>query len=273
MLRNMNSEVMKIERQGGELAIEVSGEGPLLLCVPGMGDLRSEFRHLTPGLAAAGYRVAVMDLRGHGESSVAFESYDDEATAGDITAVIEALGGPATVIGNSMGAAAAVLAAAERPDLVDRLVLIGPFVRDHGSFILRGLMRAALLRPWGPLVWRKYFASLFPSGGPEDQAEHAAAVSAALARPGRWRAFQRTARTSHAPAEAALPEVTAPTLVVMGEEDPDFSDPEAEARWVADALGGSFEMIAEAGHYPMAERAGRTLEVILGHLSQNPAHG
>jgi pimeloyl-ACP methyl ester carboxylesterase len=134
-------------------------------------------------------------------------------------------------------------------------------------------MRAALLRPWGPLVWRKYFASLFPSGGPEDQAEHAAAVSAALARPGRWRAFQRTARTSHAPAEAALPKVAAPTLVVMGEEDPDFSDPEAEARWAAEALGGPFEMIAEAGHYPMAERAGETLEVILSHLRQNPAHG
>jgi pimeloyl-ACP methyl ester carboxylesterase len=59
----------------------------------------------------------------------------------------------------------------------------------------------------------------------------------------------------------------------MGDQDPDFSDPETEARWVAEALGGSLAMIAEAGHYPMAERAGETLEVILAHLRQNPARG
>ncbi len=267
-------ETIKIESDSGSVAIGVQGQGSLLLCVPGMGDLRSEFRHLTPGLVAAGYRVATMDLRGHGESSVGFGSYDDEGTARDIVAVIEALGGgPATVIGNSMGAAAAVLAAADRPELIERLVLIGPFLRDHGSFALRRLMRVALLRPWGPMVWRRYFSSLFPAGGPEDQAEHAAAVTAALRRPGRWRAFQRTARTSHAGAELALPRVTAPALVVMGESDPDFPDPEAEARWAAAALSGSHRMIPEAGHYPMAERAEETLAAILPHLRGEAADG
>jgi pimeloyl-ACP methyl ester carboxylesterase len=67
--------------------------------------------------------------------------------------------------------------------------------------------------------------------------------------------------------------VVAPTLVVMGDEDPDFPDPEAEARWVAEALGGSLEMIAGTGHYPMAERATETLAAILPHLQENPADG
>jgi pimeloyl-ACP methyl ester carboxylesterase len=51
-------------------------------------------------------------------------------TAGDIVALVEQLGGPAAVMGNSMDAGAAVLAAADRPELISGLVLVGPFVRN-----------------------------------------------------------------------------------------------------------------------------------------------
>ena len=98
----------------------MQGDGPLVICIPGMGDLRSTYRFLVPTLVAAGYRVATMDLRGHGESSCVFESYDDEALASDVIALAESLGGPAVLIGNSMGAGAAVIAAAARPDLVTK---------------------------------------------------------------------------------------------------------------------------------------------------------
>jgi pimeloyl-ACP methyl ester carboxylesterase len=40
----------------------------------------------------------------------------------------------------------------------------------------------------------------------------------------------------------------------MGEKDPDFSDPEAEARWIGERLGGDVVMVDGAGHYPQAER-------------------
>ena len=270
----MSLMLIPVQGQGGRVAVEVAGSGPLVLCVPGMGELRSSFRHLVPGLVAAGYRVAAMDLRGHGDSDPAFDSYDGVATAADILAVIAALGeGPSHVIGNSMAAGAAVVAAADSPESVARLVLIGPFVRNHGSAALGWLLRLALLRPWGPAVWRRYHASLFPSGGPSDHAAHLAAVGASLTRPGRWRPFQLTARTSHDPAEAALPRVTAPVLVAMGDRDPDFRDPEAEARWIADAVGGSHVMIAGAGHYPMADRAEPTLAAILPFLDGAPTRG
>ena len=273
----MHNIMIEVSREGGHIAVEAAGEGPLVLCVPGMGESRSAFRHLRPGLVAAGYRVAVMDLRGHGDSSVAFAAYDDPAAASDVLAVIDALGGgPATVVGNSMGAAAAVLAAAERPAMVARLVLIGPFVRDHGPAAARLILRLLLARPWGPTVWRGYYTSLFGQARPADHEQHVAAALAALHRPGRWRAFQLTTRTSHAPAEAALPRVTASALVVMGDQDRDFPDPRAEAAWVAEALRGEYRMVAGAGHYPMAEQPQVVLDAMLAFLDvadQEGSHG
>ena len=104
-----------LDRGEGRIAYDVTGSGPLVVAVPGMGDLRSTYRHLAPALVDAGFRVATMDLRGHGDSDTTFTAYDDPAAASDIIALIEHLGGPALVIGNSMGAAAAVIAAAENP--------------------------------------------------------------------------------------------------------------------------------------------------------------
>ena len=80
-----------------------------------MGDLRSAYRFLAPALSEEGFQVACTDLRGHGDSDTTFKSYGDVETAGDIVTLIEELGGPAVVVGNSMGAGAAAYAAAERP--------------------------------------------------------------------------------------------------------------------------------------------------------------
>ena len=52
---------------------------------------------------------------------------------------------------------------------------------------------------------------------------------ASLRRRGYAKAFSLTTRSSHGAAEACLGETSVPTLVVMGEQDPDFEDPEAEA--------------------------------------------
>lgn len=243
-----------LERPEGRIAFDVVGEGPLVVCAPGMGDLRSVYRFLAPELAAAGFRVATMDLRGHGESDATFTTYDDVAAGTDLLAVAEHLGGPAVLVGNSMAAGGAVWAAAERPDLVAGLVLIGPFVRN--APVGRGAalaFRLGLLRPWGPAAWNAWYAKLYPGRPPADLAEHRARIRESLRRPGRWRAFIATSRTSHAPAEARLGEVRAPSLVVMGERDPDFRDPAAEAAWIAERLRGEVLLVPGAGHYPQAE--------------------
>ena len=55
----------------GQIAYDdTGGTGPLVICVPGLGDMRQQYRFLAPRLVAAGFRVVTMDLPGHGESSV-----------------------------------------------------------------------------------------------------------------------------------------------------------------------------------------------------------
>lgn len=243
-----------LARPEGRVAYDVTGAGPLVLCVPGMGDLRSAYRFLAPAMADAGYRVATMDLRGHGDSDATFSSYDDVAAGTDVVALIGELGGPAVVVGNSMGAGAVAWAAAEAPDRVSGLVLIGPFVRQVPVGAMAVLMfRLALMWPWGRAAWLAYYPKLYPGRPPADLEEHRARIRASLRRPGHWQAFAKTTRSSHAPVEARLDEVQAPTLVVMGERDPDFPDPAAEAQLVARRLGGEVLMVPDAGHYPQAE--------------------
>lgn len=98
-----------------------------------------------------------------------------------------------------------------------------------------------------------YYPKWTPGEKPEGYDEHRAAVATNLRGPGHWRAFVRTARTSHAPAEARLGEVRAPAAVVMGAADVDWKDPAGEAAWVGERLGAEVVMVDGVGHYPQAQ--------------------
>jgi pimeloyl-ACP methyl ester carboxylesterase len=212
-----------LDRPGGRVGYDVGGDGPLVVLVPGMGDLRAASRFLAPALRHAGYRVASTDLQGHGDSDSAFASYGDVETAGDVLALIEQLGGPAIIVGNSMGAGAAAIAAAQQPDLVRGLVLLGPFVRNGStSTIQRIMLRAAMAPPWAAISWKAYLPKLYAGQRPDDFGDYRAQIVASLHRPGHAKAFSLTTRTSHDPAEARLGEAAAPTLVVMGEQGPEL---------------------------------------------------
>ena len=256
-----------LQRPEGRIGYDVAGHGPLVVLVPGMGDLRGTYRFLAPTLRASGYRVACTDLRGHGDSDPTFTSYGDPETAGDITALIEALGGPAVIVGNSMAAGAAVLVAADRPDLVAGLVLIGPFVRNGGTgAVQRLLLRMAMARPWAATSWKSYLPKLYAGRRPEDFDAYRNTVVGSLRRPGYAKAFSLTTRTSHDPAEARLADVSTPTMVIMGTQDPDFPEPADEATWIGHALSGEVVMVPEAGHYPQSQQPGPTSEAILRFL-------
>jgi pimeloyl-ACP methyl ester carboxylesterase len=244
-----------LNRPEGRIAYDVTGAGPLVVCLPGMGELRTVYRATAPALEAAGFRVATMDLRGHGDSDATFTRYDDLAAGEDVLALVEHLGGPAVLLGNSMGAGAAVWAAAERPDLVSGLGLLGPFVRNPpANRLMVAFFRVLLAPPWARLAWTAYLLpSLSPGRRPEDFAEHRRLISDSMRRPGYTRAFSRTTRTTHAPVEARLGEIRQPVLVVMGERDPDFPDPAAEARWIAERLSAEVLLVPDGGHYPQAE--------------------
>ena len=270
----ISSELHFLSRPAGRLAYTVSGVGPLVVAVPGMGDLRGSYRELLGPLVDAGFRVAVMDLRGHGDSDTSFHEHGDVVTAGDILAIIDELGGPAVVIGNSMAGSAAVIAAAERPDAVAGLVLYSPFLRE---FLSRGAMAATRLmyrvlfaRPWGAAVWANYFEKNLNRGTAAPWLpEHVAAIRSSMREPGRLRSFRElTVQLDHSPVEPLVASVVAPALVVVGELDPDFKNPAAELAAMGDALRAETLFVEKAAHYPHTQRPDlvvpRTLAFITG---------
>ncbi|MGB5936728.1 MAG: alpha/beta hydrolase [Ornithinimicrobium sp.] len=258
-----------LTRPEGAIVYDLHGEGPLVVLVPGMGDLRATYRFLVPVLAEAGYQVAVTDLRGHGDSDTTFSSYGDAETASDVVALIEALGGPAVVIGNSMGAAAAAYAAAERPDLVRGLVLMGPFLRDTSTATQRVLLRVAMARPWVAGVWKRYLLTLYAGRPAVDQDAYLADVAAAMKKPGHAKAFALLVKNlDHGVVRERLSAVQAPSLVVMGELDPDFPDPAAEAQWIHQKIGAQVVMVSEAGHYPQSQRPDAVAPAVLDFLAE-----
>lgn len=263
-----------LNRAEGRIGYDIGGNGPLVVLVPGMGDLRATYRFLAPSLREAGFRVACIDLRGHGDSDATFVTYGDEETASDVLALIDELGGPAIVIGNSMGAGSATLAAAQRPDLVVGLGLLGPFVRNPKvSAMMHLILRVAMAPLWAPINWKSYLPTLYAGRRPADFDEYIGTVVDAMRRPGYAKAFSLTTRTNHAPVAARLADVTAPALVVMGEKDPDFKDPQAEASWIAQALHGEVVMVPEAGHYPQSQRPDITTDAVLRFLKRIANNG
>src|SRR6202050_175795 len=119
--------------EGGRIAYDVTGQGPLVVLSHGIGDHRQAYRFLAPELAQAGYRVAAADLRGHGESSMGWNSVTGKDAisrtdiAGGLLAVIRHLGGPAVIVGHSISGGAATIAAAMEPNLASGIVEINPF--------------------------------------------------------------------------------------------------------------------------------------------------
>ena len=262
-----------LDRGEGRIAYDSIGDGPIVVCLPGMGDLRSSYRHIAPTIASAGYRVVTVDLRGHGDSDATFAHYDDEAAASDLIALVEYFGGRATLVGNSMAAGASVIAAAARPELVSGLVLLGPFARNPpmNAFVkavMGALFGALMAPPWAAAVWKGYFPSLNAGRKPTDFAEYLASVADAMKRPGHAAAFSKTTRTNHDPAEVAVASVTAPVLVLMGERDPDFKDPAAEAAWIGEQLDAEIVMVPDAGHYPQSQRPDIVLPAVISFLNR-----
>ncbi len=275
-----------VDVAGGRIAYDVAGagsQGPLIVLSPGMADTRSTYRFLVPPLVEAGYRVASVDLRGHGESSTGWESYNHADTAGDLVAVIEKLGGPAVLVGQSFSGAAVTIAAATRPDLVSGLVEIDPFTRpltfSVGAFLRnshnyrRGaiaLMRFALTG--NVKAWAGYLDIAYPGRKPADWDSWLAALLTNLRDGGRVAAVRKmmTASATQKQAAAQLADVHCPVLIVMGSDDSDFADPEAEAAGIVGQLPagvGEYTMIERAGHYPHAEFPEQVSAAVLRFLA------
>lgn len=146
---------MQISNGDVQLNIEEDGDpnGPPVLLIHGITSSRRTWSWMVP-LLADRYRLLRLDLRGHGGSDRAPGEYVIEGYVADaVAAVADAVGGPAIVIGHSLGGATAIGLAQARPDLVRALVLEDPplFTADaidelEGNTLMTAfqMMRAAV---------------------------------------------------------------------------------------------------------------------------------
>jgi pimeloyl-ACP methyl ester carboxylesterase len=270
----------------GRIAYDVTGQGPLVVLSHGIGDHRQVYRFLAPRLAQAGYRVAAADLRGHGESSMGWKSVTGKDAisrtdiAGDLLALIRQLGGPAVIVGHSISGGAATIAAAMEPELVSGIVEINPFTRtqkvDLGGLLRIRRYRRGMVRLVGSQIfrslrlWMSYLDVAYPAK-PADYADYMAALRAKLTEPGRMAEFLKTGKTSPADAQAQLPGIRCPALIIMGTEDPDFADPRAEGEAIAAAMPaglGTVATVGGAGHYPQAQCPDEVAALVIPFLAQ-----
>ncbi|MEU5882656.1 alpha/beta hydrolase [Spirillospora sp. NPDC047279] len=259
-----------LDVDGGRIAYDVTGgDGPLVVLAPGMGVVRGTFRLLAPKLAEAGYRVAALDLRGHGESSVPFASYSITDSGKDLAALIRHLGGgPAVVLGNSFSSGSAAWVAAHEPALVRAIVLEAPFARTvKMNPVMRQLARVILSVP---TLWGIYYKNLLKGPKPDDFPAYLKALKANMGERGRLAAARTMGLDDKPEMEGVLTRVAQPALVVMGTRDPDFPDPRAEAEIVAGELAGKTEivMIEGSGHYPHQEFPAETAATVLTFLNE-----
>lgn len=144
-------------RGGGEMAVLEFGDPgrPVdLVFVHANGFNALTYRDLLTPLAE-GRRIWAPDLRGHGRSRLPLPGVQTDWSIyrDDLIALLEGLSqGPIVLAGHSMGGVSGLLAAAKRPDLVSRLVLLDPVIWPRPASLLFRLPLAGRAARRAPIV-------------------------------------------------------------------------------------------------------------------------
>jgi pimeloyl-ACP methyl ester carboxylesterase len=186
-----------------------------VVLVHGLGVASGYFVPLAERLVGR-YDVFAPDLPGHGASTRPRHALDVRGLAGALGAWMDAIGLPrATLVGNSLGCQVVTALGRLRPDLVERLVLIGPTVDRE--------RRAG---------WRQVLR--FLASAPFERASLAVILAADYARMGVRRYREEMRHMLHDAIEVRLARLDVPVLVVRGGLD--FIVPDRWAREVTQRL-------------------------------------
>lgn len=122
----MDHAVRDVVTGPARLRVRSAGVGQLLVLLPGLGRPGRDLDPLAALLVAAGYRVLQPELRGDYGSTGPLEGVTLHDLAADVAAVIEAFGATeAVLIGQGFGNRIARMTAADRPEMVRAVVLLG----------------------------------------------------------------------------------------------------------------------------------------------------
>lgn len=262
-------------RTGVTLNYEVSGEGDPLLLIMGTSGSIPLWAELVPRLAER-YKVIAFDNRGLGGSERGDGPMSVASLAEDASALLEALKIPkAHVMGWSLGSAIVQELALAHPEQVASAVLYATWARCDGfqrsvlsalrlPYVVRD-MEAALAATgiaFSPQLldhpdFEQMIAPMIPSF-PQTDEQMAVTVE------------QWDADLAHDTLDR-LGEITAPTLVVVGEQD--LLTPSWQAKKVADAIPGArYEFVTGPGssHGLHIERLDDLLRITHEFLDANP---
>lgn len=200
------------------------GNGHVIIFLHGYTDSWRSFERNLP-LISDKLHVYALDQRGHGESSQPACCYAQADFAADVVAFMDALKiRKATLVGHSMGSFIAHKVAAEHPGRVERLVLIGGAPTSAGNPVILGLDEAvqALEDPVDPeLVYAFQASTFWPANQvPEEFIQTAVAESLKLPADIWKQVLAGLIAEDHT---AALPRITAPTLIFWGDQDGIFT--------------------------------------------------
>lgn len=238
----------------GDIAVEVAGDGPTLLFLHGIGgnsrNWSAQLAHFAPR-----YRAAAWDARGYGETGGEVRSF--EQFADDAAAVIGGLGGPAHVVGLSMGGRIALDLVKRHPRTVRSLTLADTSAgaRETAAPERVAAFLALRLKPLeeeGKTPADIAEAIVAEIAGP-NIAPHAREAlldsHRRLHRQGYIAAMRAVTAFTSFPAFEAI---GVPTLVITGSED--RIAPPAHAQLMAERIPGArFVAIAGAGHISNVE--------------------
>ncbi|WP_127572183.1 alpha/beta fold hydrolase [Georgenia faecalis] len=233
-----------------------AGAPPMMLA-HGFGCDQGMWRYVVPQLAES-FRVILFDHTGAGGSDAsAFDVVRHgslDGYAADVVEILDALElGPVTFVGHSVSAMIGVLAAIARPDLVDRLVLVGPsprYVDDgeyRGGFSQAEIAELLETMDANYLGWSAVVAPVIMGAPDRPELAEELVTSFCGQDPAIARHFARTTFLSDNRAD--LPRLARPALVVQCRDD--AIAPQAVGRYVAAHIPRSELVILDAvGHCP-----------------------
>jgi pimeloyl-ACP methyl ester carboxylesterase len=230
--------------------------GVPLLLLHGYSDSWRSFEPVLPHLPGS-IRALAVTQRGHGDSSRPAAGYGTRDFAADAVALMDALGVDAAVVaGHSMGAAVAQRIALDHPERVEALVLAGGATTwAHNPAVAELAAAVAQLRdPVDPEFVREFQAGTAAEPLEDDLLDAMVAESRKL--PARvWQAvMEETIRADFAP---ELASITAPTLIIWGDQDCDIA-PRSEQDALAATIPGAELLVRPgAGHSLHWERPER----------------